>query len=109
MKIKFYLLHRDLSLYTCFVITTDLGINTYLINKKTNKVLPKNSDIHQINCYAFYLFLNELECCPTSHRAVARNIKRLPVPYVIQLTENKTEFIDKTWLVLSIKTHIKFT
>lgn len=97
MRIKFYVLHCDSTLYTCFVISRNDGINTYLLGKKTSKVLANNSQIHQTNSYGFHLFLNELECCPTYHRAVARNIKKSSDPFVVQLIPNKLEFIDKTW------------
>lgn len=97
MKIKFYVLHCDSSLYTCFLVSSKNDIKSYYLGKKTTKILAKNSRIHQANSYGFYLFLNELECCPSYHYAVARNIKKLSDPFVIQLMPNNLEFIDKTW------------
>ncbi|CRK87635.1 CLUMA_CG001431, isoform A [Clunio marinus] len=96
MKLKFYVLNRDSSLFTCFVIRTDLGVNTYLLGYKTSKQL-ETSRIFCLNPYSFHMFLNELNNCPTYHRAVAINIKRSSDPYVIQLVQCKSEFIDKTW------------
>lgn len=97
MKIKFYVIHCDSSIHTCFVISKHPGISSYLLGPKTSKHLADNSRIQLINSYGFYLLLNELECCPTYHRAVARNIKSSTAAFVIQLIPNKKEFIDKTW------------
>lgn len=97
MKIKFFVLHRDSSLFTCFIILRDSGAKTYLLGNKSSKVLPVDSRLYRINSYGFHLFLNELENCPTYHRAVAGNIKSSDSPYVVQLIPNNLEFIDKTW------------
>lgn len=97
MKIKFYVLHCDSSLYTSFVIKDAAGIKSYLLGTRIRKVLLKDSRVYLLNSYGLYIFLNELDCCPTYHTAVARNIKSSNNPFVIQLVPNKLEFIDKTW------------
>lgn len=97
MKIKFFVLHCDSSLYTCFVTSKDKGGKSYLLGKRTAKTLSDESRVFHINSYGFHLFLNELDCCPTYHHAVAGNIRRSSLPFVIQLIPNKVEFIDKTW------------
>lgn len=99
MKIKFYVLHWDSSLFTCFVVSNTTGIKSYLLGTRTNKVLPKEKDsrVYLLNSYGFYLFLNELDCCPTYHAAVARNARSSNEPFVVKLVPNKLEFIDKTW------------
>jgi hypothetical protein len=97
MKIKFYVIHCDSSRYTCFITTRDGGVNSYLLGKQTAKALGDESRVHKINSFGFHFFLNELDCSPTFHHAVARNIKRSSLPFVIQLVPNKEEFIDRTW------------
>lgn len=97
MKIRFYVIHRDSSIYSCFVVIKEEGVNTYLLGKKTIKTLSDESRIHEINSYEFRAFLNELDCCPNYNRAVARNIKSSNTPYVVKLIPNRVEYIDKTW------------
>lgn len=97
MKIKFYVLHWDSSLYTCFIVSKDNRMNTCLSANKTTKVLATNSRNHRANSYGFYLFLNEIECCSNFASTVASKVKSSPGPFVIQLIPNKCEFIDKTW------------
>lgn len=99
MKLKFYVLHCDSNLYNCFLITKDNGVTSYLIGKRTSKILHENKRVYQINSYGFHIFLNELKCSPTYHRAVAKNVKSTSSPFVIQLIPNRLEFIDKTWWV----------
>jgi hypothetical protein len=93
MKIKFYVLHCDSSLYPCFITSTDDGIRSYLIGQKSSKILPDSRRFY-INSYELFIFLNELENSPTYNKAVARNIKSSSTSYVVELIPNKKEFID---------------
>lgn len=98
MKVKFYVLHSDSSIYTCFITSNDDGINSYKLGNRTaKKIDEENSKIVKLSGFQFHLFLNELECCPHFHRNVARNFKSTPAKFVIQIIPNKTEVIDREW------------
>lgn len=96
MKIKFYILSRELQLYQCFLLGKDSN-DSYLIGQKSGKQLCKNSRTFQLNSYDLYLFLNEIQCCPNYRYCVARNIKSSSNPFVVQLKPNNIEYIDKIW------------
>lgn len=97
MKIKFYIVQCDSSLQTCFITLENRQINSYLLGQRTTKALDDDSRIFFVNSYCIHIFLNELECCPTYHRAVARNIKSSTSSFVLQIVPSEKEFIDKTW------------
>lgn len=94
MKVKFYVLHCDSSVYTCFITSNEDGINSYNLGNKTIKKIDEEN-IKIMPAFHFHLFLNELECCPQFHQAVARNFKSNR--FVIQITPTKYEYIDRTW------------
>ena len=96
MKIKFYILSRELQLYQCFLRGKNSS-DKYLIGQKSEKQLCKNSRTFKLDSYALYLFLNEIQCCINYHYCVARNIKSSNSPFVIQLIPNKIEYIDRIW------------
>lgn len=98
MKVKFYVIHSDSNIYTCYIILNEDGINTYKLGNLTKKkVDEENSKIVKLSGFQFHLFLNELQCCPQFHRNVARNFKSTPSNFAIQLIPNKTEVIDSEW------------
>ncbi|CAG9803241.1 unnamed protein product [Chironomus riparius] len=96
MRIKFYILSRELQLYQCFLLGKDSS-DSYLIGHKSEKQLYKNARVFKLNSYALYLFLNEIQCCPNYHSCVARNIKSSSSQFIIQLMPNKIEYIDRIW------------
>lgn len=95
MKIKFYVLHCDLSVYTCFLIDKDPKINSYLIQKSSQKITE--SRCFNVTCYGFYYILNELSIKGTFYKSLATFIKSSNLPYVIKIHPNHKEHIDKTW------------
>lgn len=97
MKIKLYVLNRNLSTHTFFLISSKLGITSYFIGKNTSKALRDDSRFKKIIPFGFHLFLNELEQCPTYHRAVAINAKSSKCLFVIQIVDSSWEYLDRTW------------
>lgn len=96
MKVKFYVLNHDSNYYTCFIISKDTQINSYLLGNSTSKDI-QIAKVVPLSHFNFHLFLNELNCCPRFHNAVASNFKHSESYYVIQIVPTKHEYIDREW------------
>jgi hypothetical protein len=97
MRIKFYVVKYDSSLFACFLTAREDGDTSYELGKKPIQKALEDPRVTKVDSYEFHSFLNELQTCRTFHRSLACEIKRHNSPFVIKLTPNKTEFIDKTW------------
>lgn len=96
MKIKFYVVNYDDNCHTCFIISKDQQINSYLLGKPTKKQI-QTANVVKLSSFSFHLFLNELNCCQQFHRAVAWNFKKSEAYFVIQIIPNQREYIDRQW------------
>lgn len=97
MKVKFYVIREDAVLFQCFITNNEMTDEKYLLGNKSSRALPQNSRIVQVTGIAFHSFLNELNCCKILHKNAAMNIKKLNMPFVLQLVSIKKEYIDYVW------------
>lgn len=97
MKVKFYVIREDASLFQCFITKSLVSDEKYLLGNKSSRILPPNSPTVEVTGIAFHSFLNELNCCENFHIKAASNIKNLDMPFVIQIVAIKKEYIDYAW------------
>ncbi|CAO1383259.1 unnamed protein product [Diamesa hyperborea] len=97
MKVKFYVIREDASMFQCFITNSLVTDEKYLLGNKSSRTLPPNSQTVEVTGIAFHSFLNELNCCENFHKNAANNIKNLEKPFVIQIVGSKKEYIDYTW------------
>lgn len=97
MKVKFYVIREDASMFQCFITNNLMTDEKYLLGNKSSRILPPNSKTVQVTGIAFHSFLNELNCCDNFHNNAAINLKKQKMPFVIQIVPIKKEYIDYIW------------
>ncbi|KAG5683449.1 hypothetical protein PVAND_012728 [Polypedilum vanderplanki] len=99
MKISFFIVDREQKIFKCYLLG-ERHKDNYRIKAERNEICGTNESrfLVSINCYQFYIFLNEIDNCSNFKFNLARKIKSLPNSYfVVQLIPSKYEYIDVTW------------
>lgn len=97
MRVKFYILNHQQQLYQCFILGRESDEKCIIGATSTKPEVRETLKKFLLNSYGLLMFLNELNHCETYRYWVARNIKSSSDPFLIQLTPNKTEYIDRVW------------